>query len=107
MSNIHFVDSLMTKNVIADIFGSPFHLHDGKSSQCTYCGQLDPCQMMKKKQDIVYLDAAKNEHTSVNTGYNKFLLDPLMGLEKYCGECTWQGVHNCDVSLMILMHTHI
>ena len=33
----------------------------------------------------------KKEHTVIKPGYDILALDPMLGLDKFCGECIWKG----------------
>jgi hypothetical protein len=52
------------------------------------------------------LEVAKKEHAAIKPGYDILVLDPLLGLDKFCGECSWNGGTNCDARLSYLMSTY-
>ncbi|KAL3791213.1 hypothetical protein ACHAW5_007796 [Stephanodiscus triporus] len=50
----------------------------------------------KSKKLVPDLEAAKKEYEAIKPDYDKLLADPLLGLDKFCGECSWQGRTSCD-----------
>ena len=52
------------------------------------------------------LEVAKKEHAAIKPGYDILALDPALGLDKFCGECSWNGGTNCDTRLTYLMTTY-
>jgi hypothetical protein len=52
------------------------------------------------------LEVAKKEHAAIKPGYDILALDPMLGLDKFCGECKWNGGTNCDARLGYLMSTY-
>ncbi len=52
------------------------------------------------------LEVAKKEHSAIKPGYDILALDPMLGLDKFCGECSWNGGTNCDARLDYLMSTY-
>ncbi len=52
------------------------------------------------------LEVAKKEHAAIKPGYDILASDPSLGLENFCGECSWQGGTTCDARLSYLMSTY-
>ena len=57
----------------------------------------------KTKKVLEDLGVAKMEHAAIKPGYDILTLDPMLGLDKFCGECIWSGGTNCDARLSYLM----
>ena len=60
----------------------------------------------KKTKSNADLEAATKEHDAMKPGYDKLVSDPLLGLDKYCGDCKWQGGTTCDGRKEYLMSTY-
>ncbi|KAL3777804.1 hypothetical protein ACHAW5_001782 [Stephanodiscus triporus] len=66
-----------------------------------------PAQIVKIKENMKKYDAdmvvAKKEYEAIKPDYDKLVADPLLGLDKFCGECSWQGKTNCNARLSYVM----
>ena len=60
----------------------------------------------RTKKYLADLEVAKKEHAAIKPGYDILVLDPMLGLDKFCGECKWNGGTNCDARLGYLMSTY-
>ena len=60
----------------------------------------------RTKKYLADLEVAKKEHAAIKPGYDILALDPALGLDKFCGECKWNGGTNCDTRLTYLMTTY-
>jgi hypothetical protein len=49
------------------------------------------------------LEVAKKEHTAIKPGYDILVNDPMLGLDKFCRDCSWNGGTNCFMRLTYLM----
>ena len=49
---------------------------------------------------------AKKEHAAIKPGYDILVKDPMLGLDKFCGECSWNGGTDCFMRLSYLMDTY-
>jgi hypothetical protein len=58
------------------------------------------------KKILEDLEVAKKEHAAIKPGYDILALDPMLGLDKFCGECSWNGGTNCNARLGYLMTTY-
>ncbi|KAL3780362.1 hypothetical protein ACHAW5_007120 [Stephanodiscus triporus] len=60
------------------------------------------------KKYVADLMPAKEEYETVKRDYDKFMADPwlVMELDKFCGECRWQGRTNCDACLNYIIQNH-
>ena len=48
------------------------------------------------KKFITDLEVAKKEHMAIKPGYDILMKDLMLGLDKFCGECSWRGRTSCD-----------
>ena len=60
----------------------------------------------RTKKYLADLEVAKKEHAAIKPGYDILVKDPRLGLDKFCGECSWNGGTNCDARLSYLMSTY-
>ena len=60
----------------------------------------------RTKKHLADLEVAKKEHAAIKPGYDILVKDPALGLDKFCGECSWNGGTNCDTRLTYLMTTY-
>jgi hypothetical protein len=60
----------------------------------------------KGKKYVPDLEVAKKEYAAMKPEYDKLVADPLLGLDKFCGECGWQGRTNCNARLNYFETTH-
>ena len=60
----------------------------------------------KKTKSNANLEVATKERDAMKPGYDKLVSDPLLGLDKYCGDCKWQGGSTCDSRKEYLMSTY-
>ncbi|KAL3826629.1 hypothetical protein ACHAXA_009070 [Cyclostephanos tholiformis] len=60
----------------------------------------------KKKKIAADLEVAKKEHDAIKPGYDVLVLDPSLGLDKFCGDCKWQGGTNCNARKDYLKSTY-
>ena len=52
---------------------------------------------------IADLEVAKKEHAAIKPGYDILVKDPMLGLDKFCDECSWNGGTDCFMRLTYLM----
>jgi hypothetical protein len=52
---------------------------------------------------IADLEVAKKEHAAIKPGYDILVNDPMLGLDKFCRDCSWNGGTNCFMRLTYLM----
>jgi hypothetical protein len=71
----------------------------------SYPAKVKPLEENTRKY-LADLEVAKKEHAAIKPGYDILVLDPLLGLDKFCGECKWNGGTNCDARLGYLMSTY-
>jgi hypothetical protein len=71
----------------------------------SYPAKMKP-QEENTKQVLEDLEVAKKEHAAIKPWYAILALDPMLGLDKFCGECSWNGGTNCDACLSYLMSTY-
>ena len=43
------------------------------------------------REYLTNLEAAKKEHAAIKPRYDILTLDPILGLERFCGECIWDN----------------
>ena len=55
------------------------------------------------REYLADLEVAKKEHAAIKPGYDILTSDPILGLEKFCGECIWDGWTDCFMRLSYLM----
>ncbi len=60
----------------------------------------------KKTKSNANLEVSTKERDAMKPGYDKLVSDPLLGLDKYCGDCKWQGGTTCDGRKEYLMSTY-
>ncbi|KAL3826631.1 hypothetical protein ACHAXA_009072 [Cyclostephanos tholiformis] len=60
----------------------------------------------KKKKVIADLEVIKKERDTMKPGYDELVKHPSLGLERYCGDCNWQGGTNCNARKDYLMSTY-
>ena len=46
------------------------------------------------------------EHAAIKPGDDILVKNPMLGLDKFSGECSWRGGTNCDARLSYLMSTY-
>ena len=65
-----------------------------------------PGKIKVREEKIIMLggdmEVAKKEHAAIKPGYNILVKDPALGLDKFCGECSWNWGTNCDTRLTYL-----
>ena len=71
----------------------------------SYPAKVKPLEENTRKY-LADLEVAKKEHAAIKPGYDILALDPMLGLDKFCGECSWNGGTNCDARLSYLMSTY-
>ena len=51
-------------------------------------------------------ESKKKEVEGIREEYNKLMKDPLLGLDQYCGGCSWSGGTTCDMRVQFLKDTY-
>jgi len=57
----------------------------------------------RTKKYLADLEVAKKEHAAIKPGYDILVNDPMLGLNKFCDECSWNGGTDCFMRLSYLM----
>ncbi|KAL3812134.1 hypothetical protein ACHAXA_009393 [Cyclostephanos tholiformis] len=60
----------------------------------------------KKKKVVADLEVIKKERDTIKPGYDELVSHPSLGLDKFCGDCMWQGGTNCNVRKDYLKSTY-
>ncbi len=60
----------------------------------------------RTKKYIADLEVAKKEHTAIKPGYDVLVTDPMLGLENFCEDCSWNGGTTCWARLNYLMDNY-
>jgi hypothetical protein len=90
-SGLIFMEADVYKKKVAEIESFP--------------AKMNPYEANTKKY-LADLEVAKKEQAAIKPGYDILASDPMLGLEKFCGECVWVGGTNCDARLNYLMSTY-
>ena len=52
---------------------------------------------------VADLEVAKKVHAAIKPGYDILVTDPMLGLDKFCDGCIWNGNNDCFTRLTYLM----
>ena len=78
-------------------------VHHDSSSSAVSRGVLDEL-LADLKSEIS--ESNKKEVEGIREEYNKLMKDPLLGLDQYCGGCSWSGKTTCDTRVQFLKDTY-
>ena len=68
----------------------------------SYPAKVKPLEENTRKY-LADLEVAKKEHAAIKPGYDILVNDPMLGLDKFCDECSWNGGTDCFMRLSYLM----
>jgi len=68
----------------------------------SYPAKVKPLEENTRKY-LADLEVAKKEHAAIKPGYDILVNDPMLGLDKFCRDCSWNGGTNCFMRLTYLM----